>query len=170
VPRVENKWIDGVGATRSFLARCVIDKTNCKQGIKRLDNYKKTWNTQLGAWRNEPAHDENCHGADALETGARGFTPAVVTRASGSPFAGATTWRYDDGKYGTSAQFDADGRDPALVETFRWYAERTGNAFDREAVPIGVSNVQWWRELMQSVDGKSRGLPYSAPPCKSHKM
>jgi hypothetical protein len=57
----------------------VFDKGNCEQGIRRLDNYKKTWNGTLGCWRDEPAHDDASHGADALETGARGFEPPRTT-------------------------------------------------------------------------------------------
>jgi hypothetical protein len=79
VPVVENKWHDGIGSTRAFLASCVFDKGNCEQGIRRLDNYKKTWNGTLGCWRDEPAHDDASHGADALETGARGFEPPRTT-------------------------------------------------------------------------------------------
>jgi len=76
---VQNKWHDGIGSTRSFLSTCVFDKRNCEQGIKRLDSYKKTWNDKLGCWRDEPAHDDASHGADALETGARGFNPPATT-------------------------------------------------------------------------------------------
>lgn len=79
VPRVEQKWHDGIGSTRAFLAACIFDKGNCEQGIKRLDGYKKVWNEQLGSWRDEPAHDDASHGADALETGARGFAPPATT-------------------------------------------------------------------------------------------
>jgi len=79
VERCDNKWIDGIAPLRAFLATCVFDEENCALGIKRLDNYKKTWNRQLGAWRDEPADDDNCHGADALETGARGYHPPATT-------------------------------------------------------------------------------------------
>lgn len=53
-------------------------------------------------------------------------------------------------------QFDADGRDPELVETFRWFAERTGTPFDREAVPIGMSDVEWWRDLLAAIEADPR--------------
>jgi hypothetical protein len=79
VPVVDNKWHDGIGSTRAFLATCVFDKGNCEIGIKRLDTYKKIWNQQLVCWRDEPAHDDASHGADALETGARGFEPSRTT-------------------------------------------------------------------------------------------
>lgn len=79
VEQVENKWHDGIGSTRAFLATCLFDEGNCDQGIKRLEGYKKTWNEQLACWRDEPAHDDASHGADALETGARGYNPPATT-------------------------------------------------------------------------------------------
>ena len=79
VERCDNKWIDGIGPLRAFLATCVFDEENCAVGLRHLDNYKKTWNRQLAAWRDEPADDDNCHAADALETGARGFHPPAAT-------------------------------------------------------------------------------------------
>lgn len=78
VPVVENKWHDGIGATRAFLASCVIDSTHCAKGVLRLDNYKKEWNERLVCWKDHPAHDDASHGADALETGARGFNPPAT--------------------------------------------------------------------------------------------
>ena len=65
VPRVTNK-LSGIMATRAALASAVFDETNCGQGIKRLDNYKKRWVSVTGSWANEPLHDENSHGADAM--------------------------------------------------------------------------------------------------------
>lgn len=79
VPQVENKWHDGIGSTRAFLATCLFDEVNTDQGYRRLEGYKKIWNTQLSCWRDEPAHDDASHGADALETGARGFAPPATT-------------------------------------------------------------------------------------------
>lgn len=71
VPRVENKWHDGIGACRSVFPTVFFDAENCAQGIKDLDNYKKEWNGQQGCWRDQPAHNEASHGSDAFETFAR---------------------------------------------------------------------------------------------------
>lgn len=71
VPRVEDKWHDGIGQVRNVFPTCVFDAENCDQGIKDLDNYKKVWNDQLGVWRDQPAHDPASHGSDAFETFAR---------------------------------------------------------------------------------------------------
>lgn len=49
-------------------------------------------------------------------------------------------------------KFDPDGRDPALVETFRWLAECTGTPFDREAVPTGKTDPEWWRETRAAIE------------------
>ena len=53
-------------ATRAAMSAAVFDETNCGQGIKRLDNYKKRWVAVTGSWANEPLHDSNSHGADAM--------------------------------------------------------------------------------------------------------
>ncbi|HXF65633.1 MAG TPA: hypothetical protein VNK67_02895 [Burkholderiales bacterium] len=53
-------------------------------------------------------------------------------------------------------KFDPDGRDPALVATFRWLAETMGTEFDREAVPIGMTDAEWWRELLAAIEADPR--------------
>jgi len=65
VPRTTNK-LASIQATRSAMASACIDLTNCNEGIKRLDNYKKRWTATTGSWANEPLHDENSHGADSF--------------------------------------------------------------------------------------------------------
>ena len=61
---------DGIGKTRLLFSRMKFDQTACADGIKRLENYRKRWNNVLGVWMDEPRHDDNSHGADALRTGA----------------------------------------------------------------------------------------------------
>lgn len=77
VPRVPNK-MDGIEAGRNWLSMCWIDAEHCKQGIESLDNYRKAWDDQRKTWKREPFHDWASHGADALQTGACGFTPDYV--------------------------------------------------------------------------------------------
>lgn len=81
VDRVEDKWHDGIGSVRNVFPTVYFDEENCAEGIRCLDNYKKVWNEQLGAWRNQPAHDEASHGADAMETFAR--SPVAIRMGSG---------------------------------------------------------------------------------------
>jgi hypothetical protein len=77
VPRIPDK-MQAIEAARNFLSMCSIDEQHCAAGIKCLDNYRKVWDVKLLAYRNEPLHDWASHGADALETGACGFTPEFV--------------------------------------------------------------------------------------------
>jgi hypothetical protein len=65
VPRVSN-IAAGIQATRSAFQAAYFDEEACDVGIKRLDNYKKRWNTTTGSWSAEPLHDDNSHGADAF--------------------------------------------------------------------------------------------------------
>ena len=77
---VKDKWRDGVDACRNVFPTCIFDAEHCAEGVKDLDNYKKQWNQQLGCWRDLPAHDDACHGADAFETFARGYISQSSTR------------------------------------------------------------------------------------------
>jgi len=76
VPRPKNteEVLDGIEAVRAFLMTCWIDEKMCSEGIKALDNYRKDWDDKNGTWRRGPLHDWASHGADALRTGATGFT------------------------------------------------------------------------------------------------
>lgn len=76
VPRIQNKN-DAIEAARSFLSKTAIDEERCAKGITVLDNYRKAWNERRSTWSSEPLHDWASHGADALMTGACGFTPAL---------------------------------------------------------------------------------------------
>lgn len=84
VPRIENKN-DAIDAVRRLLGNCWIDEKHCEQGIRCLDNYRKKWNEQLATWSREPLHDWASHGADALMTGAVGFSPAKEKEKKASP-------------------------------------------------------------------------------------
>ena len=83
VPRVEDKWIDGIGACRNVFPSVIFDRENCEQGIRDLDNYTKVWNQMVGAWRDYPAHDDASHGADAFETFTRSDAATRGSTAGG---------------------------------------------------------------------------------------
>ena len=72
VPRVHSKQ-DAIEACRALLNRISIDEENCDQGIKCLDNYRKTWLENRGTFSDKPLHDWASHGADALQTLATGY-------------------------------------------------------------------------------------------------
>ena len=55
-----------ITATRNVFSSCWWDETECKEGLKRLQNYKKAWDKTRGCWKSEPLHDDNSNGADAF--------------------------------------------------------------------------------------------------------
>lgn len=77
VPRIANKP-DAIEAARNMLALSWIDEEHCAQGIRCLDNYTKAWDDKHGHYKSEPVHNWASHGADALMTGACGFTPDFI--------------------------------------------------------------------------------------------
>lgn len=77
VPRIPNKQ-QAIDAARNWLSMCWIDEEHCKDGIEALDHYRKEWDDKRETWRSKPEHDWASHGADALMTGACGFTPDFV--------------------------------------------------------------------------------------------
>lgn len=74
IPRIDEKN-DAIDVARLFLGMAWFDEKHTELGVKRLDNYRKRWNEQLGCWSREPLHDVNSHGADALMTLAMGYRP-----------------------------------------------------------------------------------------------
>lgn len=76
VPRIDS-IIAGIQMTRDALASCWFDQTNCDQGIKHLENYRKEWNDRLGVWKETPRHDKASNGADAFRQFAQGYTPST---------------------------------------------------------------------------------------------
>jgi len=77
VKRIANKQ-DAIEAGRNFLSVCWIDAEHCRDGVEALDNYRKGWDEDRKTWKRTPEHDWASHGADALMTGACGFTPEWI--------------------------------------------------------------------------------------------
>lgn len=73
VERPNDKYYDGIEASRRELPTCKFDEEGCDEGIKVLESYQKQWNDLLGCWRNDPLHNWASHGADAFEQFSRGF-------------------------------------------------------------------------------------------------
>lgn len=53
---------------RPILPSCQFDAANTALGVKRLDDYRKRWDTTNSMWLNDPQHDEASHGADGFRT------------------------------------------------------------------------------------------------------
>ena len=58
--------MDGIDAVRRAFAGCVFDESNCKEGLRALENYRKEWDDERGVWKNKPRHDWASHPADAM--------------------------------------------------------------------------------------------------------
>lgn len=88
VPRVLH-LTTGIDMMREQFPQCWFDEKNCAEGLARVQNYKKAWNTRLGCWSSHPREDDNKNGADALRQYAQGYkgTPAAKQRR------GKSNWR-----------------------------------------------------------------------------
>lgn len=69
VDRIANE-LDGIEASRNYLAQCWFDEERCADLIKCLDNYRKEWDDKRGVWKDRPRHDEASHGYKSFETAA----------------------------------------------------------------------------------------------------
>ena len=79
VPRVHNIAV-GIQMVRNHLPTCWFDEAGCKDGIARLDNYRKRWNARDGRWSSEPAHDASSEGADAFRQFAQAREAGLLAR------------------------------------------------------------------------------------------
>lgn len=77
VPKAKgsDEVLAGIEAVRQMLGTTYIDEAKCKLGIDHLDNYRKSWDERLGAFKRTPLHNQASHGADSIRTGAVGFSP-----------------------------------------------------------------------------------------------
>ncbi len=77
VPVTKSKWQDIEFVCKPAMLKVWFDESNCADGIKCLDNYRKVQNKD-GIWLNEPKHDEFSDGADAFRTFAVGYREIVA--------------------------------------------------------------------------------------------
>ena len=90
VKRVQNLQ-HGIDQTRLSMQACYWDDEGCKEGLHRLENYSREWNTRLQCWHDHPKHDDHSHGADAFRQFSTGYVaPIPHTR---NPRAGQTAPR-----------------------------------------------------------------------------
>lgn len=69
VPRIATE-LEGIDASRSYLAKVYLDEVRCDRLIKCLDNYRKAWDDKLSVFKPYPLHDEFSHGYKSFETAA----------------------------------------------------------------------------------------------------
>ena len=65
VPRID-RIQTGIQMTRDAFSSCWFDEEGCKEGLKRLEMYRKEWDERRAVWKDEPRHDKASNGADAF--------------------------------------------------------------------------------------------------------
>lgn len=78
VPRID-RVNTGIQMVRDVFPSCWFDETNCDQGIRHLEMYRKEWDPRLGVWKDQPRHDKASNGADAFRGFAQGYEPNTGT-------------------------------------------------------------------------------------------
>lgn len=86
VPRVTS--LDtGIQITKKYFPSAYFDTTECKFGIKRMDNYRKRYNTTDKRWMDEPdKKNGSSEAADALRQWAQAKGLGMITMAGATQF------------------------------------------------------------------------------------
>ncbi len=92
IPRTDD-LLNAVDKVKRFFPSVWIDKTQCKEGIKALDNYVKQWNEQAGRYSDQPYHNWASNGADAFRTMENAYTRMMDDMMPGDDY---EEDRYDD--------------------------------------------------------------------------
>jgi hypothetical protein len=84
VPRVQDLEEVGIPIMRKHFPELLIDEERCAEGIKRIDGYKRKFDTKNGTYRGEPEkYDGNSEGADALRQWAQAEEYGLIGRSGG---------------------------------------------------------------------------------------
>lgn len=72
----------GISMTRKHFPSAYFDETECAEGVKRLDNYKRKYNAAMARYSDEPQKmDGNSEGADAFRQWAQAKEGGLITTA-----------------------------------------------------------------------------------------
>ncbi len=74
--------LDGIGVTRKFLGKAVIDPNRCFRGLEAFRQYRREWNVDRKDFGTGPYHDWTSHGADAGRILAIGYEEAKLPSPS----------------------------------------------------------------------------------------
>lgn len=94
VPRTKDKQVS-IEKVRPIIGRAWFDSERCAIGIKRLEDYRREWDDNLGQWSKDPRHDGSSHTADALMTMADGYQGRQQEFVDFSERAGYADTEYD---------------------------------------------------------------------------
>jgi hypothetical protein len=98
---------------RTFLPTCVFDEQLTKDGLDKLRQYRRVWNTETRSYNDTPLHDFSSHAADSYRTGVENMLGQIVAQGEGRGV--KSDWdRLEDGqkqRYAIGAEDDVLGRD-----------------------------------------------------------
>jgi hypothetical protein len=77
--------ITNIQQARSVFPLCTFDERGCKQGIKRLEAYRKEFNDRTQTYRDTPKHDINSNAADAYLLFAKAVAEGSFSAINGGP-------------------------------------------------------------------------------------
>lgn len=83
VPRTPDKQLS-IQQARNVLNLCVFDESNCAEGIKHLEAYRKRWDSRAGCWSKLPLHNEASNAADAFQQFAQSVATGAYSSVSGN--------------------------------------------------------------------------------------
>lgn len=84
--------MDGINATRLFLAKCWFDETRTAKGIECLRQYRKTFNAKMDQFTGTPVHNWASHGADAFRGLAVRYKLPAVPEAPVAAYVPTSRW------------------------------------------------------------------------------
>jgi hypothetical protein len=93
IPVIESLDV-GIELMKKYFPMLWFDETRCAEGIKRIDGYKRKWDSRQGTWRNEPEkHDGNSEAADALRQFAQAMENGMLNLAAAPKRKRSSNWR-----------------------------------------------------------------------------
>ena len=74
--------IEGIDAVRGMFPRFWFDESKCEEGIRMLENYRKTWDDKYGRWSEKPLHNYASNAADSMRYLAIGLNKITSVKGS----------------------------------------------------------------------------------------
>ena len=74
--------MEGIDAVRGLFPRMWFDERKCEEGIRMLENYRKTWDDKFGRWSDKPLHNYASNASDGMRYLAIGMNRITATKGS----------------------------------------------------------------------------------------
>lgn len=90
--------MDGIEAVRTMLPRCWIDKNNCMQLIRALENYRQEFDPKKKVYKERPLHDKFSHFCDSAR-----YLAVSLRKIKDGSSPDEIDKRYREARYGSHA-------------------------------------------------------------------